>query len=207
MNLKSSRTYLLLAFLIILAVFSSPVFVCAAVIIVEGTYERFAHGSLEVRSITDCKLYGFRQGDETSKSLSSEMAFIYQAQTDYHRRFVDVIVTATTGDVVIDIAPSDSTVNADTKCLTDIGTQHLDGTVINLGFGNNGAGFDLRLTNGHTVEFRWVYDYDRPRINPKLGKTCDGSLCKFALNHVRVTFKTISSGDGLELVPLAIDPL
>jgi hypothetical protein len=177
---------------------------------VEGTFERFAHGTLEVRSIKDCKFYGFGLPPNPSKALMGEISFAYKATSDprsaFHKRFIDVIVSAN-GNGIVDMEPSNSTIDADKTCITDLGTQHLDGTVEGLGYGNNGAGFTLRLSNGHRVEFGWVYDYGVPALAPRLCSHPNEVPCMYNGRRVRVTYKTQSTGDGIELVPTAIDPI
>lgn len=182
---------------------------------VEGTLKRFAHGFLEVRSLTDCKLYSFTidsfGNDAQSQAIYGAIEFAEKATSDTRatgrKRFGDVIVIADAHGNVLKLSPSDATVDADVKCIRTIATRSMDGTLSHLGYGNNGAGFDLRLASGRVVNFLWVYDNDSPRFGPGLGERCDQTrmTCTLAHPRVRVTYRVQRTGDGEEIVPIRVD--
>lgn len=141
--------------------------------------------------------------DAERRTLGNEIMFVVQRRQNVH-------VVASDNDLwLVELRPSEKTGDADKKCVTSLGKNHVDGTITAWGRGNAGAGITLRIAGGHSLQFGWTYRVDDPRINPRLVLVCDelGMTCHLTNPRVRVTYKTQVSGDGAQLVPLSIDPL
>lgn len=175
----------------------------------DGTVERFAHGFLEVRSFSDCKLHHIGLSIDLTPETERLIFKKISAAIAYRHNALVFSEDENGLETLDDLRPSNSKGDADTKCVTDLGTQHVDGYITSWGYGNNGAGFQLRLPNGHSVSFGWVYYYGSPRISRQIGLHCDGLrvTCSAANAHVRVTYRITISGDGAELRPIAVDAL
>lgn len=171
-----------------------------------GTLERFAHGFLEVRSFDDCKMH------QMDLPIDASDAFVKNVVAQAARRHNVQVVTRYDKDgieEVVDVRSSSRSGDADKSCVTDLGPQqHVDGVITRLGFGNNGAGLDLRIASGHTISFSWVYAYGAPNLNDNLHMKCDEFRTQCTVKgRVRVTYRTRVSGDGAELVPISVDRL
>ena len=203
--------------LVLIALLSTVVTAASASEAFDGTVERFAHGSLDVRSLDDCKMH-FLSIPSTAtpnerRAIENEILFILQRRQNVHIVMSSVYVPQTSGSIenIVDISPTSRQADADQKCVTSLGKSYVDGTVSGLRRGNASASLTLRLVGGHTVEFSWTYHVDDPKIDPRIAVICDrrgmGVTCPPKHPRVRVTYKTEVTGDGAALIPLSIDAI
>jgi len=173
----------------------------------DGTAERFSHGQFVVRSFDDCKMYYLsippRATNAEARTLGNEIRFVLQRRQNVH------VVASDDNLWIVEISPSERSGDADKKCVTNLGTNHVDGTVTAWSRGNAGASMTIRIAGGHTIDFGWTYRVDDPKISPRLELVCDslGMTCHPRHLHVRVTYKTQVTGDGSALVPVSIVPI
>ena len=194
---NNRRMVALCSFLLLMI---APFAVSAEIISYDGTYETTKHGFVYIRSFDDCKMHVFGRPDE------GDLSFQYSAIAGKRQTVRVVSDTRGGSEALMALKAIANRENADDTCVIDLGTHYLEGNLSNWTHGNASGQFDLKLSGGRRATF--FFDNDLyPTIRAGVGLHCDPSTCSAAHKHVRVTYRTETTGDGASLVVLLISPL